>query len=126
MYEYDLVPALELSGKIWDICMIMDADQRKLNLGKAFVTFTTQEAARDAVVTGVKLIYGRYLKVKLCVSSMKILVNDTNPFWSKTEMMKKFSDYTGVLTLLFTIFSVPLFEIFYFNPMIQLFLLLLF
>ena len=48
IYESDLIPLFEKCGKIWDLRLMMDP-MTGLNRGYAFVTFTTRDAAQEAV-----------------------------------------------------------------------------
>jgi RNA recognition motif-containing protein len=48
MFEDELVPLFEKCGTIWDFRLMMEP-LTGLNRGYAFVTFTTKEAAQEAV-----------------------------------------------------------------------------
>ena len=48
IYESDLIPLFEKCGTIWDLRLMMDP-MTGLNRGYAFVTFTTRDAAQEAV-----------------------------------------------------------------------------
>ena len=48
IYESDLIPLFEKCGKIWDLRLMMDP-MTGLNRGYAFVTFTSRDAAQEAV-----------------------------------------------------------------------------
>jgi len=48
VYEDELIPLFEKCGTIWDLRLMMDP-LTNLNRGYAFVTFTTTEAALEAV-----------------------------------------------------------------------------
>ena len=48
MYEDELIPLFEKCGTIWDLRLMMDPMSGQ-NRGYAFVTFTTKDAAQQAV-----------------------------------------------------------------------------
>lgn len=48
MYEDELIPLFEECGTIWDLRLMMDP-MTGTNRGYAFVTFTTRDAAQQAV-----------------------------------------------------------------------------
>lgn len=48
MYEDELIPLFENCGAIWDLRLMMDP-MTGTNRGYAFVTFTTRDAAQNAV-----------------------------------------------------------------------------
>ena len=48
IYESDLIPLFEKCGTIWDLRLMMDP-MTGLNRGYAFVTFTSRDAAQEAV-----------------------------------------------------------------------------
>lgn len=48
MFEDELIPLFENCGTIWDLRLMMDP-MTGTNRGYAFVTFTTRDAAANAV-----------------------------------------------------------------------------
>lgn len=48
MYEDELIPLFEKCGSIWDLRLMMDPMTGQ-NRGYAFVTFTSKDAAQNAV-----------------------------------------------------------------------------
>lgn len=48
MYEDELIPLFEKCGTIWDLRLMMDPMSGQ-NRGYAFVTFTSKDAAQQAV-----------------------------------------------------------------------------
>ena len=62
MYESELIPLFEKCGKIWDLRLMMDP-MTGLNRGYAFVTFTTREAAHEAVC-----------QVHICLKTLQLFV----------------------------------------------------
>ena len=56
MYESELIPLFEKCGTIWDLRLMMDP-MTGLNRGYAFVTFTTRDAAQEAVRQVEKIIF---------------------------------------------------------------------
>lgn len=48
MYEDELIPLFEACGSIWDLRLMMDP-MTGTNRGYAFVTFTSRDAAQQAV-----------------------------------------------------------------------------
>ena len=48
MYEDELIPLFEKCGEIWDLRLMMDP-MTGTNRGYAFVTFTSRDAAQNAV-----------------------------------------------------------------------------
>lgn len=48
MYEDELIPLFEVCGTIWDLRLMMDP-MTGTNRGYAFVTFTSRDAAQQAV-----------------------------------------------------------------------------
>lgn len=87
MYEDELIPLFENCGAIWDLRLMMDP-MTGTNRGYAFVTFTTRDAAQNAVreVTYYTLypdssscthnihLVQRY-KAVLCLPTMKLVLD---------------------------------------------------
>lgn len=67
MYEDELIPLFEQCGTIWDLRLMMDP-MTSTNRGYAFVTFTTRDAAQQAVqkVSGI-LVWLIGYKAAVCV-----------------------------------------------------------
>ena len=67
MYESELIPLFEKCGTIWDLRLMMDP-MTGLNRGYAFVTFTTRDAAQEAVrqVTKVHVFFHYHQTMYTC------------------------------------------------------------
>mgnify|MGYP001305127346 FL=1 len=76
MYESELIPLFEKCGTIWDLRLMMDP-MTGLNRGYAFVTFTTRDAAQEAVRQVEKIIFlqRKWLNRTTFFSSFKINEN---------------------------------------------------
>ena len=76
MYESELIPLFEKCGTIWDLRLMMDP-MTGLNRGYAFVTFTTRDAAQEAVRQVEKNIFlqRKWLNRTTFFSSFKINEN---------------------------------------------------
>ena len=73
MYESELIPLFEKCGTIWDLRLMMDP-MTGLNRGYAFVTFTTRDAAQEAVrqVEKIFFLQSKWLNRMTFFSSFKI------------------------------------------------------
>ena len=72
MYESELIPLFEKCGTIWDLRLMMDP-MTGLNRGYAFVTFTTRDAAQEAVRQVGLQYQGRFLVTIQNCKSLSIL-----------------------------------------------------
>ncbi|EFX76031.1 hypothetical protein DAPPUDRAFT_23823, partial [Daphnia pulex] len=96
--EHHLIPLLEKCGTIWEIRLIMDT-VTNLNRGYAFVTFTTTEAAKEAVNQLHDFeMRGRHMKVRLSVSELRLFVGNIPNSKSKVEIMAEFNKFAAGLT----------------------------
>lgn len=77
VYESDLIPLFEKCGAIWDLRLMMDP-MTGLNRGYAFVTFTTRDAAQEAVrqLDSHELGEGKTLKVNVSEPKTRLFIGN--------------------------------------------------
>uniref|UniRef100_A0A182Y580 RRM domain-containing protein n=1 Tax=Anopheles stephensi TaxID=30069 RepID=A0A182Y580_ANOST len=77
MYEDELIPLFEKCGKIWDLRLMMDP-MTGTNRGYAFVTFTSRDAASNAVreLNNYEIKPGNCLKINVSVPNLRLFLND--------------------------------------------------
>lgn len=77
VYESDLIPLFEKCGPIWDLRLMMDP-MTGLNRGYAFVTFTTRDAAQEAVrqLDSHELGEGKTLKVNVSEPKTRLFIGN--------------------------------------------------
>ncbi|XP_046645740.1 heterogeneous nuclear ribonucleoprotein Q-like isoform X1 [Daphnia pulicaria] len=77
VYEDELIPLFEKCGTIWDLRLMMDP-LTNLNRGYAFVTFTTTEAAQEAVnqLNGCEIRKGRKVGVTISHNNHRLFVGN--------------------------------------------------
>lgn len=71
MYEDELIPLFEKCGPIWDLRLMMDPMTGQ-NRGYAFVTFTSKDAAQNAVREVCTSHFDNFIFFLKLMSSVKI------------------------------------------------------
>ncbi|CAB3384544.1 Hypothetical predicted protein [Cloeon dipterum] len=99
MYEDELIPLFEKCGVIWDLRLMMDPMTGQ-NRGYAFVTFTTRDAAQQAVreLDSYEIKPGKTLKVNISVPNLRLFVGNIPKSRGKEEIMEEFGKLTAGLT----------------------------
>ncbi|KAK6617031.1 hypothetical protein RUM44_005388 [Polyplax serrata] len=99
MYEDELIPLFEKCGSIWDLRLMMDPMTGQ-NRGYAFVTFTSKDAAQNAVreLDNHEMKPGKPLKVNISVPNLRLFVGNIPKSRGKEEIMDEFSKLAAGLT----------------------------
>ncbi|XP_026272651.1 heterogeneous nuclear ribonucleoprotein Q isoform X1 [Frankliniella occidentalis] len=99
MYEDELIPLFEKCGTIWDLRLMMDPMSGQ-NRGYAFVTFTTKDAAQQAVreLDNYEIKPGKSLKVNISVPNLRLFVGNIPKSKGKDEILEEFNKSTAGLT----------------------------
>ena len=98
-FEDELIPLLEEAGQIYDFRLMMDSLTGR-NRGYGFCTYTTKEAAREAVscLDNREIRSGRRLGVCISVANNRLFVGSIPKTKAKEEIMEEFSKVTTGLT----------------------------
>ena len=91
MFEEELIPHFEKSGKIWDLRLMMDPMSGH-NRGFAFVTFTSKEEAVEAVkqLNSLEIAQGKELIVNASVPITRLFVGNIPKSKTKDDIATEF------------------------------------
>jgi len=94
VYEDELIPLFEKCGTIWDLRLMMDP-LTNLNRGYAFVTFTTTEAALEAVrqLNGCEIRKGRKVGVTISHNNHRLFVGNIPKNRDGHQLYQDFAKY---------------------------------
>jgi len=98
MYESELIPLFEKCGTIWDLRLMMDP-MTGLNRGYAFVTFTTRDAAQEAVrqLDNYEIDEGKSLKINVSEPKTRLFVGNIPKSKGKDEIEEELRKVTAGL-----------------------------
>jgi len=98
MYEDELIPLFEKCGTIWDLRLMMDP-MTGTNRGYAFVTFTSRDAASNAVkeLDNFEIRPGKCLKVNISVPNLRLFVGNIPKSKGKDEILEEFGKLSAGL-----------------------------
>lgn len=97
-YESELIPLFEKCGTIWDLRLMMDP-MTGLNRGYAFVTFTTRDAAQEAVrqLDSYELEEGKCLKVNVSEPKTRLFIGNIPKSKGRDEIDEEFNKLSAGL-----------------------------
>ncbi|KAL7022290.1 hypothetical protein ACKWTF_012195 [Chironomus riparius] len=98
MYEDELIPLFEKCGSIWDLRLMMDP-MTGTNRGYAFITFTSRDAAYNAVreLDNYEIKPGKCLKINVSVPNLRLFVGNIPKSKGKEEILDEFGKLTAGL-----------------------------
>jgi len=94
LYEDELIPLFERCGEVWDLRLMMDP-LTGLNRGYAFVTFTTRNAADQAVATlnDYEIQRGKKLGVTISYNNHRLFVGNIPKNRERQELFEEFNKH---------------------------------
>ncbi|CAB3384540.1 Hypothetical predicted protein [Cloeon dipterum] len=99
MYEDELIPLFEKCGVIWDLRLMMDPMTGQ-NRGYAFVTFTTRDAAQQAVreLNDYEIRKGKKIGVTISYNNHRLFVGNIPKNRDRDELLEEFTKHAPGLT----------------------------
>ncbi|XP_062699366.1 heterogeneous nuclear ribonucleoprotein R isoform X12 [Aedes albopictus] len=107
MFEDELIPLFEKCGKIWDLRLMMDP-MTGTNRGYAFVTFTSRDAASNAVrdLNDYEIRKGKKIGVTISFNNHRLFVGNIPKNRDRDELLEEFAKYApGLMEVI--IYSSP-------------------
>ncbi|XP_063707203.1 heterogeneous nuclear ribonucleoprotein R isoform X3 [Culicoides brevitarsis] len=107
MYEDELIPLFEKCGAVWDLRLMMDP-MTGTNRGYAFVTFTTRDAASNAVeqLNDFEIKKGKKIGVTISFNNHRLFVGNIPKNRDRLEIFDEFTKHApGLLEVI--IYSSP-------------------
>ncbi|TRY77284.1 hypothetical protein TCAL_10197 [Tigriopus californicus] len=94
LFEDDLIPLFEKCGIIWDLRLMMDP-MTGSNRGYAFITFTTRDAANEAVrqLNDFELRKGKKIGVTISFNNHRLFVGNIPKNRDREELLEEFSKH---------------------------------
>ncbi|RXG58509.1 Heterogeneous nuclear ribonucleoprotein Q, partial [Armadillidium vulgare] len=100
LYEDELIPLFENCGTVWDLRLMMDPLTGQ-NRGYAFVTFTTREAANEAVkqLNDYEIQRGKKLGVTISYNNHRLFVGNIPKNRERHELYEEFTKHARKLKM---------------------------